>query len=280
MREVYPAQLAGYLADPVSINRFKRKSDLADLRAEYATAQKNLKKLADGGVKIALGTNSGSADTYPGYFELREMIAMADAGMKPMDVIKAATSTSAEVLGIPDLGTIAVGKTADFVAMPNNPLDDMTNIKDVGFLYLNGMEQERSALIQNIQINTTTFRITEKDREADARAEAEARRLEAESKLPHYGDFVLGPAASVRYMSVPVPKGGRADVKTGPPDRVTVSMRASAAQLRKFYVEALPKYSWKTAGNCWEREHPRSKKMETLCLESSNNSAVLQVTEK
>src|SRR5262245_52613397 len=116
MREVYPAQLAGYLADPVSINRFKRLSELGDLRQQYSTALKNLKKLSDGGVKIALGTNSGAPDTYPGYFELREMIAMADAGMKPIDVIKASTSVPAEILGLTDLGTIAVGKTADFLA--------------------------------------------------------------------------------------------------------------------------------------------------------------------
>src|SRR5215510_10501607 len=97
MREVYPAQLAGYLADPVSINKFKRLPDLENLRQQYATATRNLKKLSSGGVKIALGTNSGAADTYPGYFELREMIAMADAGMPPMDVIKASTSVPAAI---------------------------------------------------------------------------------------------------------------------------------------------------------------------------------------
>src|SRR5262249_4948824 len=125
MREVYPAQLAGYLLDSFSINKFKRNPELNDLRQQYATATKNLKKLSAGGVKIALGTNSGAADTYPGYFELREMIAMNDAGMQPMDVIKAATSVPAGILGLKDFGVIAVGKTADFVAMPNNPLEKM-----------------------------------------------------------------------------------------------------------------------------------------------------------
>ncbi len=151
MREVYPARLSGYLMDDFVVNRFKRNAELPAYRQAYATAVKNLKKLADGGVKIALGTNSGAADTYPGYFDLRELIAMADAGMQPMDVIKAATSVPAAALGISDLGTLAVGKTADFLAMPNNPLEKMSNIKDIGLLYVNGAEQERSALIQNIQ---------------------------------------------------------------------------------------------------------------------------------
>src|SRR5215475_1912142 len=125
MREVYFARFFGYLMDEVVVNRFKRDPELGAYRQAYAMAVKNLKKLADGGVKIALGTNSGAADTYPGYFELREMIAMADAGMKPMDVIKAVTSVSAEAAGQADLGVLAVGKTADFLAMPSSPLDKM-----------------------------------------------------------------------------------------------------------------------------------------------------------
>jgi hypothetical protein len=281
MREVYPAQLAGYLADQVSINKFKRIPELGALRQQYETAVKNLKRLSAGGVKIALGTNSGAADTYPGYFELREMMAMADAGMSPGDVIKAATSVPAEVLGLNDLGTFAVGKTADFLSMPNSPLEKMSNIKDLGQLYLSGSEQERSALIDNIKINTQTLRITDKDRQADAKAEAEAEQKARDDKLPHYGGMIQGPkSVSVRYMSIPTPRGSTADAKSGPPDRITVSLKGAGQQLRGFYADILPKYSWKAAGNCWEREHPQSKKSETLCIEPSKDGAVLQITEK
>jgi imidazolonepropionase-like amidohydrolase len=280
MREVYPAQLAGYLADELVVNRFKRLPDLAELRQQYSTATKNLKKLSDGGVKIALGTNSGAADTYPGYFELREMIAMADAGMSPMDVIKAATSVPAAAMGLKDLGTIAVGKTADFLAMPNNPLEKMSNIKDIGMLYLSGSEQERSALTQDIKINVTTLRITNDDRKKAAQEQAALDLQEKESHMTHYGKFIPGPSAFVRSMPVPTPRGSKADVKAGPPDRITLQMKASASDLREFYAAALVKYSWKPAGSCWEREHPSSKKSETLCVEASNNSAVIQITEK
>src|SRR6058998_2041692 len=75
-KNVFPAQLSAYLADQVTMNKFKRNPELGALRQQYATAMKNLKKMADGGVRIVLGTNSGSPDTYPGYFELREMISM------------------------------------------------------------------------------------------------------------------------------------------------------------------------------------------------------------
>ena len=279
MREVYPAKLVGYLKESVIINKFKRNPELAALRQQYATALKNVKKVSAAGVKVALGTNSGAADTYPGYFELREMIAMADAGMQPMDVIKAATSVPAAFLGLSDMGVLAVGKKADFLSMPNNPLEKMSNIKDIGVLYLNGSEQERSALIQNITINVETLKITAKDRQADAAAEAEARRQAEDAKLKHYGDFPLGKAQSFRGLSVPTPKYSTASVTIGPPDRVSVSMKGSAAQLRAFYAAALPAYNWKPAGGCWEKESA-SKKTETLCVEASNNSAVITVTEK
>ena len=278
MREVYPAQLSAYLADPVTMNKFKRNPELGALRQQYATAMKNLKKLAAGGVKIALGSNSGSPDTYPGYFELREMITMVEAGMEPMDVIKAATSEGAAILGDKDHGSIAVGKVADFLAMPNSPLEKMTNIKDVGSLYLKGAEVERSSMIQNITINVP--KITEKDRLADAEAEKEAARQAAEAKLPHYGKFVLGPSAMVRSMAVPTPKGSKAEVKPGPPDRITVTMKATGAEWRAFYSDALRVYKWSAAGNCWQRQHPASNKSETLCVEPSNTGAVIQITEK
>ena len=278
MREAYPPQLSAYLSDTVTMNKFKRNPELGALRQQYATAVKNLKKLSDGGVKIALGTNSGAADTYPGYFELREMIAMTEAGMQPMDVIKAATSVPAAFLGDKDHGTIAVGKAADFLAMPNSPLEKMINIKDVGSLYLQGAEVERSKIILNITIDVP--KITQKDREVDAAAEAQAAKDAAEAKLKHYGKFVLGPSAMVRSMAIPTPKGARVDKKEGPPDRITVSMKASAAELRQFYAEALSAYKWNSAGNCFERKNPASNKGETLCVEASNGSAVLQITEK
>jgi hypothetical protein len=241
-------------------------------------AMKNLKKMAAAGVKIALGTDGGSADTYVGYFDLREMILMAKAGMPPMDVIKAATFVGAETLGATDLGTIAVGKTADFLALSNNPLEKMENIKDIASFFKGGTEIERSQMIQNITIDVP--RITQKDREGDAAAEREAARLAAEAKLPHYGKFVLGDSARVRSMAIPTPRGSKFSATPGPPDRISVNMRASAAELREFYSKALPAYNWRAAGNCWERQHPISNRGQVLCVETSNSGASIQITEK
>jgi hypothetical protein len=278
MREVYPAQLSAYLADSVVVNRFRRMGDLAALRTQYSTAQRNVKKLSDAGVKIAMGSNSGMPDTYPGYFELRELELMAAAGMAPADVIKAATSVSAEALGLTEYGTLAVGKRADFFVLNSDPLENITNLKNISVIYHNGDELDRGGLIQNITIDVP--RITQADRAADAAAQAQAAQQAKIDAMPHYGKFPLGPSANVRAMPVPTPYGSKSSIQTGPPDRITVSARGSAADLREFYVKALPQYRWQAAGNCWERNNPLSNKPQVLCVEASNNSAVIQISEK
>jgi imidazolonepropionase-like amidohydrolase len=278
MREVYPAQLSAYLADSVVMNRFRRNPDLGALRTQYTVAAKNLKKMAAGGVRVGLGSDSGTPDTYPGYFELRELELMGAAGMEPMAVIKAATSVSADVLGMKDLGTLAVGKRGDFLVLSSNPLEKITNSKEISVIYRNGAELDRSSLIQNITIEVP--KITAKDRAEDAVAQAKAAQEAAEAKMEHFGKFVLGPSANVRGVPIPTPKGSRADVKAGPPASVTVSMKASAGELREFFVKALPKYKWQAAGNCWERTNPVSNKLQAVCLDASANSAVLQISEK
>jgi hypothetical protein len=195
--------------------------------------------------------------------------------MPPMDVIKAATANSADALGIKDLGTLAVGKTADFVAMPNNPLEKMSNIKDIGVLYVNGNEQERTGLIQNIHLDTGAIKVTEKEKKEDEQAEAQRRKEEADAKLEHYGSkFPLGKSQIIHGVAIPTPKDSKVEVKGA--DRFTVSIKASAADLRDFYAKVLPRYKWTVAGNCWEHDGPSRR----VCVDTAANSAAVTVTEK
>src|SRR2546426_1150090 len=191
------------------MNRFKRNPDLPALRQQYETAEKNLVKMSAAGVKIGLGTDSGSADTYPGYFELRELELMAAAGMKPAEVIKAATSASADVLGLKDMGALAVGKDADFIIFSSNPLEKMTNVKDIASIYMKGAELDRRKFLDNI--NNEVPKVTAADIKADAQAQVDAARVAADAKLEQFGKFPLGPSANVRSMPVPTPKYSKAD---------------------------------------------------------------------
>jgi imidazolonepropionase-like amidohydrolase len=275
MREVFPPQMLGYLRDDVVVNRFRRNPEIGAYRQAYTTAVKNLKKLADGGVKIALGTNSGAADTYPGYFELREMIAMADAGMQPMDVIKSATSIPAAIIGANDLGVLAVGKAGTFLAMPASPLEKMSNIKDVGVLYVNGSVQERTSLTENIHVNTATFKISNQDKVEEAKKQQEEAIAKAEAGLKHYGRFPMDNAGTkhLHGVAIPTPLHSKASVSG---DRVTVSLaKASAADLKGFYADILVNaYHFTAAGSCFEKESKKA------CVDASSGTAVVTVTEK
>ncbi|HEX8929311.1 MAG TPA: amidohydrolase family protein, partial [Actinomycetota bacterium] len=73
------------------------------------------------GVRVAMGTDSGV--TAHGE-NLRELVLMADGGMKPEDVLAATTSSAARLLGVDDqLGTIEPGKLADLVLVDGDPFD-------------------------------------------------------------------------------------------------------------------------------------------------------------
>ena len=66
------------------------------------------------------------------------LIALADRGMTPLQVLQAATVNAAELLGVDDRGRIAEGLLADLVAVPGNPLEDMSVLADVGFVMKGG----------------------------------------------------------------------------------------------------------------------------------------------
>ncbi|WP_243040186.1 metal-dependent hydrolase family protein [Dyella sedimenti] len=89
------------------------------------------------GVKIAFGTD---AAVYPHGQNAREFEYMVQAGMPPMFVLQAATTHAAELLHRQnELGQIAVGRVADVIAVPGNPLDDITLMQKVSFVMKDGV---------------------------------------------------------------------------------------------------------------------------------------------
>jgi imidazolonepropionase-like amidohydrolase len=103
-----------------------------------ATAEKNLKRLADAGVRYGFGTNTGPPARFAGYFEHWEAELMVQAGLTPMEVITAATKSGAEFLGVQDLGTIEKGKWADFLVLRANPLSDIRNTRSLESVFIAG----------------------------------------------------------------------------------------------------------------------------------------------
>ena len=101
-------------------------------------AMRNLKTLSDAGVKIAMGTDSGPAGRFQGYFEHLELGMMVEAGMTPMQVIQSATSVAADCLGLDYLGTLEIGKWADVVVLDKSPLENIDNTKTLNQVWIAG----------------------------------------------------------------------------------------------------------------------------------------------
>ena len=106
-------------------DHFARDPDMAKNRASLEMAQKNLKTLAEAGVRIGFGTDAGPPGRFLGYFEHRELQLLVEAGLTPTQAIVCATHNAAEFLQ-GDFGTIEPGRRADLLLLDGNPLVDIT----------------------------------------------------------------------------------------------------------------------------------------------------------
>ncbi|MEO8658328.1 MAG: amidohydrolase family protein [Bryobacteraceae bacterium] len=111
-------------------------------KADYVLplARANLRKAALAGVKIALDTD---APLVPWGENAKEFGALADRGLSPLEALRAGTINAAELLGVTDRGELAVGKLADIVAVPGNPLDSIRATEHVNFVMKGGKVYRR-----------------------------------------------------------------------------------------------------------------------------------------
>lgn len=121
------AQKKGSVMDP----RTKLKMALAGRRIG-----ETFRSAAARGVKIAFGTDAGVGIHGT---NAEEFVLMVKGGLKPVDALRAATSVDAELFGIAsEVGTLESGKIADIVAVPGDPLADITRTRQVFFVMKDG----------------------------------------------------------------------------------------------------------------------------------------------
>ena len=99
------------------------------------------------GIPIVVGTDGGSwphfLNLFHGPSTLREMELMVEAGMTASEVLRAATLTPAEMMGIDDVvGSVEVGKQADLIVVRGNPIEDLSVLENLEWVIKGGVARQ------------------------------------------------------------------------------------------------------------------------------------------
>ena len=111
----------------------------APYKEALRVALRNLKTIVDAGLPVVMGTDTGPAGRFLGYFEHMELDLMAEAGLTPEQVLRSATGLAAECLRMDDeIGTLRPNRWADFIVLTENPLDDIRNSRSIESVWIAG----------------------------------------------------------------------------------------------------------------------------------------------
>ncbi len=133
--------LTGSMPDDELNAAFESNIDRPEIQEAFAIQARNLVRLNNEGMTIAFGTDGNTP--WAAHVEMEDMVA---AGMTPAQVLVAATRNAAAVLGLADIGTLETGKSADFIVLEANPLDDITNTRRIVSVHLRGEEVDRAGI--------------------------------------------------------------------------------------------------------------------------------------
>ena len=131
---------------PFEVENLRRQAEQLETEgpgASFEVQCRNLARNREAGMIIGMGTDSGVSVGWTTHTELRDM---ARCGLSPMEAIVAATRANAAILGLGDLGTVAAGKSASFVVLDADPLEDIENTRRIAAVYLRGEPVDRGAL--------------------------------------------------------------------------------------------------------------------------------------
>ena len=129
----------GYYGDPYVPGGGDLPTDKDELRVvQRRRLSENLLAAKAAGIRIGLGSDSFCTGLTPyGEQSLNEVHCLVEAGMTEMEALVAATKSGAEILKIGDVtGTLEVGKSADFLVLTRNPLEDITAINAENMLVI------------------------------------------------------------------------------------------------------------------------------------------------
>lgn len=120
----------------------------AGIRA-YADAEYALRQLRDNGVPILAGTDAPNPGTSYGPSLHEELLLLVEAGLSPVEALKAATSVPARIFGIKNRGLIIPGAAADLVMVNGDPTEDIKKTRDILAVWKDGWRCDRTQYRQD-----------------------------------------------------------------------------------------------------------------------------------
>jgi imidazolonepropionase-like amidohydrolase len=127
------------LQEPKRMEAMRTSTSAQRYKTALEVASRNLKKLVDSGVKIAMGTDTGPPARFQGYFEHMELDLMAKAGLTPLQIMKSATGDAATCMQkSAEIGTLQPGAWADLIVLDRSPLEDIKNMRTMKSVWIAG----------------------------------------------------------------------------------------------------------------------------------------------
>ncbi|MFC8015809.1 amidohydrolase family protein, partial [Streptomyces cinereoruber] len=114
---------------------------------QYSTPRQSVGYLHAAGVPLLAGSDAPVPKTTLGATLLRDLQLLVDAGMTPLEALRAATSKPAHYWQLPGRGTIATGSIADLVLVNGDPTADIDDVRDIDSIWRMGSRVDRTALL-------------------------------------------------------------------------------------------------------------------------------------
>ena len=140
-QEQVPDEVVAMLRDAAAGDDAPPRTVAAEARARVI--RNNFMRLRD---HVIFGTDAGAVGDFFGYADHLELELFVRLGMTPAEAIETATTRAARAFGLDETGAVEAGRSADFVVLDANPLDDIMNTRRITAVYLRGAEVDRAAL--------------------------------------------------------------------------------------------------------------------------------------
>ncbi|HKA40937.1 MAG TPA: amidohydrolase family protein [Burkholderiales bacterium] len=118
---------------------------VARARRNFEHDARNAMRLRAAGIRVVMGTDTGQTRFWIGYFNHMELESLVAMGLTPSEAIVAATRDGADIMRL-NTGLVAPGRSADFIVLDANPLENISNSRRINKVYLRGQEVQRAAL--------------------------------------------------------------------------------------------------------------------------------------